>query len=65
MTTRGTLFMRWILFMAERRSSSASDVGVLCLLLWLAGRFSPKVPAKNASDGARDHISKGNWCRCV
>ena len=34
---------------AERRSSFSFGAGVIVLLLWLAGKFSPKVPVKNAT----------------
>jgi RND family efflux transporter MFP subunit len=33
--------------------------GVVVLLLWLAGKFSPKVPAKNASDQAQGSPIEG------
>jgi RND family efflux transporter MFP subunit len=53
MTTRGTL-LRWI---GRTAVLVGFSVGVVVLLLWLAGRFSPKVPAKNTSDQAQgSHI---------
>lgn len=45
MTTRVTLPLRWI---GHAAVFVAFGIGVIVLLLWLAGKFSPKVPAKSS-----------------
>ncbi len=44
MTTRGTLMMRWTRWMGRTSVLVGFSAGVIVLLFWLAGRFSPKVP---------------------
>jgi membrane fusion protein, multidrug efflux system len=45
MTTRGTVLVRWIRWGARAVALLGFAAGVVVLMLWLAGKFSPKVPA--------------------
>ena len=49
MTTRGTLLVRWARWGARTVVLLGFAAGVVVLLLWLAGKFSPKVPVKKAT----------------
>ena len=49
MTTRGSLLVRWARWGARTVVLLGFAAGVVVLLLWLAGKFSPKVPVKNAT----------------
>ena len=47
MTTRGSLLMRWLRAAARTLVVLGFIAGVVMLLLWLAGKFAPKVPEGN------------------
>ena len=49
MTTRGSLLVRWVRWGARTVVLLGFAAGVVVLLLWLAGKFSPKVPVRNAT----------------
>ena len=49
MTTRGTFLMQWTRWIGRTAILIGFSASVIALLYWLAGGFSPKVPAKNAT----------------
>jgi len=59
MTTRGTLLMRWIRRGFQAAAFLGFAAGVVALMLWLSGKFSPKVPATNAAARAEASAVEG------
>ncbi|MCY2954623.1 MAG: efflux RND transporter periplasmic adaptor subunit [Planctomycetota bacterium] len=54
MKTRGNAYRRWLRWLVTPIVFLAFVAGVVVLLLWLAGKFTPKVPAAaRAPDGPR------------
>jgi RND family efflux transporter MFP subunit len=49
MTTRGTLLTWWIRWSFQAVALLGFAAGVVVLMLWLSGKFSPKVTATNAA----------------
>jgi membrane fusion protein, multidrug efflux system len=45
MSTRGNLLVRWIRWIFQVLVFAGFAAGVVVLMLWLSGKFSPKVPA--------------------
>jgi membrane fusion protein, multidrug efflux system len=59
MTTRGTLMMHGVRLIVCTAIFIGFGAGVVVLLLWLAGKFSPKVPEQSATAQAREMIVEG------
>jgi RND family efflux transporter MFP subunit len=57
MASRGTFLMRWARWGGQTAVLVGFGLGVVVLLLWLAGKFAPKVPsnAATAQASAPDH----------
>jgi membrane fusion protein, multidrug efflux system len=59
MTTRANLVMRWARWIGQTAVLVAFGAGVVVLLLWLAGKFSPKVPTEGATARAQASDVRG------
>ena len=49
MSTHGNLLLRWLRRLLQAVAFLGFAAGVVVLMLWLAGKFSPKVPATNSA----------------
>ncbi len=58
--TRATVFTKWIRWGGRILVLLAFAVGVIVLILWLAGKFAPKVPAKPTTPLSRSADVQGN-----